>query len=753
MFLDRDIQRSIIQNSLSNHKSVFIYAESGIGKSALCEEVLKNNPNTIVLKRRSSRDLFDEGDIIIRMCQEINKRADILHIKTFRQYSKKYRFSASFIEFLSTIDSLQISVNLSPIVIISLPIILTTKWLIKLFIPKNVRDSWRKPDGGKVNLLQCKKYLYYVLGKNKDLIFDINNIQAIDKTSFDFIIELMKKFGIRFLLQFTGDVGAGERFYHNDFSDVNELLCPLPLPFLPEEETRKLIDVYNNSEVNKDQLLSEFLRTGNLNPIVKINMKKNTYYFTSHENAIIWFLKIFNGKVRKRVLFKHMKKMTDLNEKALNNIMQKLQDEQIIFREAGFYVMRHIEFEANITTKATVFKELCSYLKKHPSNLKLLQDLIPYFLEFNPRGLLEYLPQIRQIMLYVADQRTALDLIEQIKCELIRARALSEQVNLFIIDLYYSLAMYQQAYDYLIETDTSNTTYTLYKAMLLNRLDLHDESIEVIQSSISTMSDRERVIAFNIQLINYASLRNRKKMREYYNKILEVKDVAKYPEFQFALRNSHLVLARPKAIQCIKKCISYFKSHNDSVNVNQAQISLAMLYILDKKNEKAKKMLKRINKCVHSQAMELSVSLNNLATIYMTQGKYIDAEKHLQDAEQISLDLFSTLSIYGNMLTVKTQTNDIEGGNIYVNKILNLLLQEPDKKLKSCLYDEIFHYYIMANDIPKAKQYELLSKKMLDEISTDVRTTNTAVRTTLGFIINQLAFWHFDLFPLLECFQ
>lgn len=752
MFLDRTTQRNFINNNLTKHKSIFIYAESGVGKSALCEEILKDNSNSVIIKRRNSRDLFDEGDIILRMCQEINNKADILHIKTYRQYVKRYKIPTSLMECLSAIDSLQINVNLSPAVFLTLPIILLAKGFIKLFVPIRIRERWRKPNGGKVNLLQCKKYLNYVLEKNKDLIFDINNLQAIDKTSFDYILDLIKRCGIRFLLQFTGDKNAGENFYQNNLSEVTDQLCPLHLPFLPEEETRKLINIYDNTEIDKDELLSEFLRTGNLNPIVKINMKTRVFSFTSHESAVICFLKIFNGKMRKRRLYKHMKRITSLNRKAVKNIILKLEDRQIIFRESGYYTMGIIDFQENFTAKATAFLELRSYFRKHTSNLKLLQALIPSFLEYDPQGLLGYLPQIRQIMLYIANQKTAISFIIQLKAVLNRNNALNEHANLFIIDLYYSLAMYQEAYEYLLETETHKNIYSLYKAMLLNRLDFHEQSNEVLQS-MDKLTGRERVIALNIQLINYASLRISSKIIETYKEILTIENVKKYSEFQFTLRNSHLALKRPEAIKCIKKCIRYFKHHNDSVNVNQAQISLAILYILNKKDIKAKRMLETINKRVQSQAMELSVSMNNLATIYMTQKKYIDAEQCLQDAEQMSLDLFSTLSIYGNLLTVKTQMRDVDAGKEYVEKILNLIVKEPDKKLKSCLYDEISQYFTMINDVANATQYLALSEKMLHEISPDGSATNTAVRTNHGFIINQLAFWHFDLFPLLEYSQ
>ena len=751
MFLDREEQRNIILNSLSNNKSVFIYAESGIGKSALCDEVLKDNPHTVVVKRRNSRGLFDEGDIILRMCQEINNKADALKINTFREYVKKYKIPTSFMAFLSAIDSLQIGVNLSPTVVLTLPFIFIAKCLIKFFVPRKVRDRWRKPNGDKVNLLQCKKYLNYALDKNKDLIFDINNIQEIDKTSFDYILDLIKRLGIRFLLQFTGEHSYVESFYRNNLIEINDRLCPLPLPFLPEEETQKLIDIYYDSESDKDLLLSEFLRNGNLNPIVKINMNKKVYSFSPHENAVISLLKIFNGKIRKTRLFKHMKNITDLNRRELNNILYKLEDIQIIFRESGYFTMGIIECEDSLTAKATVFRELRNNFRKHTSNLKLLQLLIPSFLEFDPQGLLEYLPQVRQIMLYIADQGTALRFIEQFKSVLTRNNTLNKQANLFIIDIYYSLAMYKEAYEYLLGTETADSVYAIYKAMLLNRLDFHKESNKVISSMLNQMEVHETIIALNIQLINYASLRNRDLMLKTYNEILAIKDVSKYPEYQFTLRNCHLVLKRSEAEKNIKECIKYYKSHGDTINVNQAQISLAMLYILDKKDKTAKKILTAINKRVNSQAMELSVSLNNLATIYMTQEKYIDAEKYLQDAEQMCLDLFSELSIFGNILTVKTQMRDVQIGKSYVEKILNLIDDEPDKKLKSCLYDEIAHYYSMTNDIDTATLYAELSQKMLDEISTNHVITNTAVQTSLGFIINQLAFWHFDLFPLLEC--
>ena len=749
MFLDRKDVTELIRTKLTESKSVFLFSPIGIGKTALCAEVLKPMDSTVIIKHRNCENLFNDGDIIIQLYEELNRNANLLKINSYKEFSKSLWVKNTFFTVISSIDNFSLDVDITPILHLGIPIIYLLKGVIRLFIPRRVRDSWAELKNNKTNLVRYKKYINHVFNERKDLIVNINNLQTIDKISFDYIVEAIQKYHIRFLLEYTEDQIEGISYYENNFTGLLHQIFPLHLENLPILEAKQLLEKYC-PENKRQQAYEQFLKTGNLYPIVTNEIAEAEINLNVHEKTLIYITVQHNNSIKSEVLRVFFSTITGLGKRESKRIINQLIDKKILFKENKELHVIDFYFKINQTIKMSIFIKLKELFKKDYYNKSLLQILLPLYIEFDIDGLIDFMPQIRTWVLQIAEKQKAENLLTQITNKIDDNVQDRESLILFIIDIYYSMTLFKEAYDVLLKFKKPNIKFYIYEAMLLNRMDLHEKSNKVIRAINKNLSKQEEIILLNIEMINYASLRQSNKIIDSYNKMLSIKGANQYYEYNYTLRNSHLAVDRPKAIENLRKCIKNFHRNNDPKNESRALISLSILLILNGDLKKAEDMLVKANELSSKHAYELSVSYNNLATIYMEREQYIEAEKYLLDAAALSFDLFDKLSILGNLLTVKTQTQDIEEGKEIAKSIIEIIDLEPDKKLKSCLYNELSEFFRQANDVANFKKYYELSVLMLEEISTDRKTTNQAVTSHNGFIINQLAFWHFDLFQIIK---
>ena len=745
MFLDRIEPKQQILNKLSQYKSVFLYSKTGVGKSALCSKIIENDSLYVKINHRNCYKLFEDGDIILKIKDEISNNSNEFGVKTYKDFSRSQKLLYSFSSFVSYIDDFNIGIQVAPIVNFMIPVIRLLKGLFKIIIPEKTRERWKEYENGKLNIIKSKNYLNYVFQNNRNIIININNIQTIDKLSFDFIIETSQKFNIRFLLEYTENDISGYSYYTNNFTEVINKFYPLKLENLPKAEVYELIKEFLPDK-NPVPIYNEFLKTGDLSNIVKIEQKNNEISLNNHENQMLYLISLFNSRgVTKKLLFRYFRAINGLNNKMSNNILEELFSKKLIFKQKSKIHITEFNFNPTKTIMMSAFVKLKQFITPSYESDELIEALLPSYIEYDINNLIPLLPRIRNKLLVLGNKDTTIKILKKIEDKLQELKGIDETLILYVVDMYYSMALFKEAYEFLKKFNKHNIKFYIYEAMLLNRLDKHIESNIIIESIIDMATDRERIILLNIKMINYASLRNKKEIQKAYNEIQKIDSCKKQFEYNFSLRNSHLAINRDSAIKNIIKCISRFKRAKDYVNISRSLISLSILNILDNKLKVSKKLLIKAIRLVKNQPYELSVAYNNFATILLQEEMYSEAEKYLIDAKQMCLELFDKLSILGNLLTIETQVEDFDKGNEYINEILKEINNEPDKKLKSCLYDEIAKFYQTFNNNDMAKMYSNKSNELLLEIN----SSNNAVTTEKGYIINQLAFWHFDLYQII----
>ena len=98
--------------------------------------MIQNNANIIKVEHRNKIELFDEGDIVVKLYEELDRRAEEFQIDSYDSFLKRHKLKDSLTAALYYIDDFKFKlvVPYNKLVLIATPVILVLKWLLKLFV-------------------------------------------------------------------------------------------------------------------------------------------------------------------------------------------------------------------------------------------------------------------------------------------------------------------------------------------------------------------------------------------------------------------------------------------------------------------------------------------------------------------------------------------------------------------------------------------------------------------------------------------
>lgn len=380
--------------------------------------------------------------------------------------------------------------------------------------------------------------------------------------------------------------------------------------------------------------------------------------------------------------------------------------------------------------------------------------LIKVYAGFDTEKLLETLEHFKEIVINEIFIEQIYFLIDQVK-ELI-SNSLNKRVTLSLIRLCYEVGLYTKAYSILEEYFFPCLDIYMYKAILLNRIDRHEECVTYCEEIITYDDDTH--YQFIIKLIKLLSLRTLNKTacyKQLYFEMLNNKEYRKFLEYGILLRNSQLIYSYRKNVPYIRKSVLLFKEYNSPKNELYAILTLVTEISYNGQTAKARKILKSVKQDFLQSTTEKHIIFNDIAAVDLLE-KTVTNETLLSLEEGIltSHNPYDTLTILSNKICFYIISQQIcdELPKMLENIKKNMEI-EPDKRIHRRIYFNLHQYYqYIEKDLEKANEaWEnmLHISETIDEKLNRLIKIERSNKRDIPIYISFIAYWHFDI-PMIE---
>lgn len=381
--------------------------------------------------------------------------------------------------------------------------------------------------------------------------------------------------------------------------------------------------------------------------------------------------------------------------------------------------------------------------------------LIKVFVGYDTEKLIAILGQFKRVVIDEISIEQIYYLLEQVTESL--RKHFDKQTVLSLIKILYDIGLYEKAYETLCDNYFPSLDMYMYKAILLNRQDMHEDCINFCREI--KKKEAEPRFQFVIQLVEMLSLKTLKKTDEctkLYFKLLNTQNYKQLPEYGILLRNSEIVMSRKDDIPYIQRSIALFKGLGDQKNVVYSTLTLATEIAYSGEVTYARNCLNKIKQFFLETTTEKHIILNDLAALDLIERKATKQTILLFNQSLLtSRNPYDTLTIYNNIICCFL-VREIEFNNMaaLLRKIDLVMNLEPDKRIHRRLFFNLHQYYrYICRDCSAAEDFW---KKMqsihgtvdehLDEL---IRLENRHSLSLFPFYPSFITYWHFDI-PMIE---
>lgn len=332
----------------------------------------------------------------------------------------------------------------------------------------------------------------------------------------------------------------------------------------------------------------------------------------------------------------------------------------------------------------------------------------------------------------------------------------NKQIILSLIKLFYDIGLYNKAFELVKTHEFSCLDFFMYKAILLNRLDMHEDCVNYCKSMIRK-SDNKR-FRFSIQLIELLSLKTLKCTSEYttlYYELLNNNDYKEIFEYGFLLRVSEIVMSSPKDIKYIEQSVRFFRDRKSKKNEIYSVLTLATEMAYNNHIEHSRQLLLDIKNDFLDTTTEKHIIYNDLAALDLIEEKpTINTKLLLEESMLISRNSYDTLTIMSNIIcwhlinNIKLE-NDVE----FFKELSNHMAIEPDQRIHRRILFNLYQYYKVVEK-NKNKEKEMWEKMELitgtiDEHLDRLIKSEINNKDGISFYPSFITYWHFDI-PMIE---
>ena len=791
---------SQIQSVEKRNKVIFLSGDSGVGKSAFTRKVIEEQPSLygIKIKAQDFSGTVSEGFFIERIAKEIHEYSD--HNKclcTFDHYfnmekSKEIRkrnydiFSKALISSIPKVDKL----------------LQTARDRI---FHLNDFDYNRLFNSGITEVvLVLKAYIEYIL-LNYRAIINIENVQVIDKTSLNILLELLKSTSSNlFILEFTSnspksvDYVQLVEFFEDDRIEIAEKK-------LEKLSFKDYVRIINKKGIEKLLESSYIQFNGDLRKLVdiKVTLEADPTFYSMLDRLTMKTFDPTNHHLKSLKKTEKIILTSIIAHKAsvpidnlaslykvpvladvvfdLDLVLDSLIKEQLIFKQNSIISISHDSISQEVLTDDTFikflaisFKAWISYYERLLNNQefsklskeKILSYLFHFYCYSQPKALFSLLPEIRSIAIQSIYPDTAIDYIESLRESIIESEGnydLIDEINFSIIDIYYYLGIFDSAYSVLEKIRNKSSRFIAYKAALLDRLDKHDDAIKYINSILTTMQVPPR-LELTLKLIMFISSRSVLMIENCIALFDDINGNPKYREYLeygYFLRNAEIILSLADGLKYVSQSVVFFRDRGLNIQEGHSLITLALMHAWSGNLEEALISINMAESILLDNTLERHIIFNDKAAIRIYQGLLDhEVEALLKRARETAIMSFDKLSIYINLLIFYSFNREDEKSDATVEIILTLLEKQPDLVMHRVAYFNIWYYYKASGEHNLAEKFINKAKNIHDQLkkydsydeSWESRFyPERAVESEYDFVLRYdfepcfISYWHFEI--------
>lgn len=643
-----------------------IYSRSGVGKSRLCQEILKDVSNiSINVKVEiniSKANHLQDGYYIKELAKAINNKSSDSNVISFEE----------FLLINSEEDVNNLLFAVANDYIEKSPILKNTKEVIsKFFSFGNFNyDKFFETNITETTNLSYK-YIDYVC-KNNYLVINIENIQIIDPTSLELFSKLINNINkIYLLLEYT--ISQNKNYLsleelQNSFNEkINLNFNIKELEQLNEKELIKLLE--SNSELLKQYIKTSYKQwDGNLRPFVNLHYKlpnsnDEVKNFISNSNNTINNI-VLNDilKLNSKELFLLMLIAVHADAVEINLINQihnidlisdvsnifdfeleldKLEQKRFISTYNKSYIinddtiLEHLLntdiFNSKKILAIQLWLKIYTLIYKNEnyfftSKSNLLFKILNFSVQLQEeQNILTHLNELMFLFkhstpIWVKDW--VYKIIESIKYS--RNEYLNNLIKIRLAEITESLALYDTSYSLInsIKSDTINLLVT--KAILLEKNSKPTKALEILNFIYDThknLGRRFNLVCKVTEISCLRSLNEYKKADKIFKFFIDNKDYTEFLEYGFILRHAGTIYDSNKALPYVIKGIEHFNKHNAAIQELHTRIELSVMYIYNENFDLAREELINASKISQTQFIENYIIDNNLAIVNLYQNK------------------------------------------------------------------------------------------------------------------------------------
>lgn len=780
--LDRKIETNEISSFLSTeshqNKILWVCGDTGLGKTSIIKKALKTIATSSQIVIKAETPPLNQNDCIIQG-QYLNFITDSVHqemekygwsMKNFLTYVGKNRVDKQEVQ--NVIDT---EISKVPHAIIST---IASRYLQTGLndIPKILLNTDSE------SILIKREYLKFVFGKGNITLYisNFHNIDIASLTELEHLISSTTK--NNFIFEYTtsnnniSQVIKYQELWNDYCKSAIQVIDILPLEFAVKIGGNK----FKQQAVEWQNFYNDVIK-GNLYKVkaLKFQAKSDLSKDPLEQISKLGYCQ----NIFLQLIYLHGSEM-DLEQ--LIHLLQESQQPELliscsnIFKDLDFFIertgtrikIRHAsvsDYLKNSTNTDIVKAGTIAYgilrnvlnddLRKqnfvYYNKKDIILLLIKVYAGFDTEKLLETLEHFKEIVINEIFIEQIYFLIDQVK-ELL-SKSLNKRITLSLIKLCYEVGLYTKAYSILEEYYFPCLDIYMYKAILLNRVDQHEQCVTYCEEIITYDSNIH--YQFIIKLIKLLSLRTLNKTtcyKQLYFEMLNNKEYRKFLEYGILLRNSQLIYSYRKNIPYIKKSVMFFKEHNSSKNQLYALLTLVTEISYNGQTAKARKMLKAIKKDFLQSTTEKHIIYNDIAAVDLLD-KTVTSETLLSLEEGIltSHNPYDTLTILSNKICYYIISHQIcEELPKILESIKKNMEIEPDRRIHRRVYFNLHQYYqYIQKDTEKANEaWESMlhiSDTIDEKLNKLIKIEKNNNTSNISVYISFIAYWHFDI-PMIE---
>lgn len=332
------------------------------------------------------------------------------------------------------------------------------------------------------------------------------------------------------------------------------------------------------------------------------------------------------------------------------------------------------------------------------------------------------------------------------------------QIYKKIIQICFNCELYENGLECikLLETHSQiNSAYFyIYKCLFLSALDMHNESIIVACTILTTWKNDSRT-ELNAKLIllnNNRSINNTAECNKIGKDIEQNIEYKNYPEYGYFLRLTCLYLERQISLEKVKQSVKFFNEINNFIQQGKSLITYATHLAITGKLKEAKKALAKSEKKLKKAKFGRHMLLVNRAAIMLLDNDFSEEVWDLLEQSELSAVVpFDKLAILNNKLIWCIENKAFTKADLIVNQISRLFAFEPDKHLHSFMNYNLYLFYSELGVTTEAEKFY----KRADELKEYCSTLNARMarknNENRSFLLSKrwhvcfLEYWTFDV--------